>query len=69
MTTSPPASETATPHPLTAPFRQAKRQKLKDSSAAAYIGAAPPEGVEGAGGGGGGGSSIVVTSDSGKDVS
>ncbi|GBF95360.1 ubiquitin carboxyl-terminal hydrolase [Raphidocelis subcapitata] len=49
--------------------RQAKRQKLRDSSATAYIGAAPLEGAEGSGGGaaGGGGSSVVTASEGGKD--
>ena len=48
-------------HPL-----QAKRQKLKDSSATAYIGAEPLEGAEGASGGGSG--SIITASDGGSDV-
>jgi hypothetical protein len=48
------------------PF-QAKRQKLKDSSASAYIGAGPLDGGEA--GGGGNGVGAVVTSDGGKDVS
>jgi hypothetical protein len=42
---------------------QAKRQKLRDSAADAYIGAAPLEGAEGAGGGG-----SVITQEGGKDV-
>lgn len=45
--------------------RQAKRQKLKDSSASAYIGAGPLDGS----GGDGSSSGAVVTSDGGKDVS
>lgn len=54
--------------------KQAKRQKLKDSSATAYIGAAPLEGAEGSPAAGGdaanGGGEVVTTSDGGgKDVS
>lgn len=49
------------------PPPQSKRQKLKDSSASAYIGAGPLDGGEGSVGGSGSGA--VVTSDGGKDVS
>ena len=51
---------------------QAKRQKLKDSSATAYIGAAPLEGAEGsaAADGAAASSEVVTTSEGGgKDVS
>lgn len=47
------------------PSSQSKRQKLKDSSASAYIGAGPLDGGEGSGGNGG---AAIVTSDGGKDV-
>lgn len=47
---------------------QAKRQKLKDSSATAYIGAGPLDGGEGGAGSNGGGGAVVI-SDGGKDVS
>ena len=60
-------------HGQTPTARQAKRQKLKDSSATAYIGAAPLEGAEGSAAAGGeaanSGSEVVTTSEGGgKDV-